>query len=146
MLEFLKRIAPILVLVLTFAFGMHVGNTTKDAEWKQEVHNEYVKKSEARASTQAKVDEISTAYQEDYAALEGSTDRTIADLRLANKRLSLKAKPTSGTITSDGRCIVDGRVELQDSDAKALIGLAARADLKERALQDTIRKLQQKEK
>lgn len=146
MLEFLKRALPAFVLALTFTFGMYVGSTTKEAEWKQEVHNEYVKKDEARKSTQAAVDEISSKYQEDYAALEGSTDRTIADLHLANKRLSLKVKATSGAITGDGRCIVDGRVELQDSDAKALIGLAERADLKERALQDTIRKLQQKEK
>lgn len=55
MLELLKRLAPATVLVLTFSFGMYVGSVTKDNEWKEEVHNEYVTKTEARASTQREV-------------------------------------------------------------------------------------------
>ena len=80
MLELLKRLAPAIVLVLAFSFGMYVGSVTKDNEWKEEVHNEYVTKNEARVSTQREVDAVSKKYQEDYAALEGSTDGVINEL------------------------------------------------------------------
>lgn len=144
MLELLKRLSPVIVLVLAFSFGMHVGSVTKDNEWKEEVHNEYVTKNEARASTQREVDAVSKRYQEDYAALEGSTDRVIADLRSDNKRLRVRVKPTSVAAGPDGRCLVDGSVELHEATARSLIAITQKADLKEKALQATIRKLQGK--
>lgn len=146
MLEFLRKAAPIVGILAVFIFGWHLGSSSKDHDWKEVVHNEYVKKTEARKATQGSLNEISEKYQEDYAALEGSTDRIIADLRDSNKRLLVRIKNTSGTSGPDGRCIVDGPVELHETTSRRLIEITEKADLKEKALQDTIRKLQQKEK
>jgi hypothetical protein len=146
MLELLKRLAPAIVLVLAFSFGMYVGSVTKDNEWKEEIHNEYVTKNEARASTQREVDAVSKKYQEDYAALEGSTDGVIDGLSRDNKRLRANACAPGSARGSNGRCESYVSVELHESTVKSLVRITESADLKERALQDTIRKLQQKEK
>ena len=146
MLELLKRLAPAIVLVLTFSFGMYVGSVTKDNEWKEEVHNEYVTKNEARASTQREVDAVSKKYQEDYAALEGSTDGVINELSRDNKRLRANACAPGSARGSNGRCESYVSVELHESTVKSLVRITESADLKEKALQDTIRKLQNKHK
>lgn len=146
MLELLKRLAPAIVLVLAFSFGMYVGSVTKDNEWKEEVHNEYVTKNEARASTQREVDAVSKKYQEDYAALEGSTDGIIDGLSRDNKRLRANACATGSARGSNGRCESYVSVELHESTVKSLVRITESADLKEKALQDTIRKLQNKQK
>ena len=146
MLELLKRLAPAIVLVLTFSFGMYVGSVTKDNEWKEEVHNEYVTKNEARASTQREVDAVSKKYQEDYAALEGSTDGAINKLSRDNKRLRANACAPGSARGSNGRCESYVSVELHESTVKSLVRITESADLKEKALQDTIRKLQNKHK
>ena len=146
MLELLKRLAPVIVLVLALSFGMYVGSVTKDNEWKEEVHNEYVTKNEARASTQREVDAVSKKYQEDYAALEGSTDGIINELSRDNKRLRAKACAPGSARGSNGRCESYVSVELHESTVKSLVRITESADLKEKALQDTIRKLQNKQK
>lgn len=146
MLELLKRLAPAIVLVLAFSFGMYVGSVTKDNEWKEEVHNEYVTKNEARASTQREVDAVSKKYQEDYAALEGSTDGFINELSRDNKRLRANACAPGSARGSNGRCESYVSVELHESTVKSLVRITESADLKEKALQDTIRKLQNKQK
>lgn len=146
MLELLKRLAPAIVLVLAFSFGMYVGSVTKDNEWKEEVHNEYVTKNEARASTQREVDAVSKKYQEDYAALEGSTDGIIDGLSRDNKRLRANACAPGSARGSNGRCESYVSVELHESTVKSLVRITESADLKEKALQDTIRKLQNKQK
>ena len=146
MLELLKRLAPAIVLVLAFSFGMYVGSVTKDNEWKEEVHNEYVTKNEARASTQREVDAVSKKYQEDYAALEGSTDGVIDGLSRDNKRLHANACAPGSARGSNGRCESYVSVELHESTVKSLVRITESADLKEKALQDTIRKLQNKQK
>lgn len=146
MLELLKRLAPAIVLVLTFSFGMYVGSVTKDNEWKEEVHNEYVTKNEARASTQREVNAVSKKYQEDYAALEGSTDGIIGGLSRDNKRLRANACAPGSARGSNGRCESYVSVELHESTVKSLVRITESADLKEKALQDTIRKLQNKQK
>lgn len=146
MLELLKRLAPAIVLVLAFSFGMYVGSVTKDNEWKEEVHNEYVTKNEARASTQREVDAVSKKYQEDYAALEGSTDGIIDGLSRDNKRLRANACAPGSSRGSNGRCESYVSVELHESTVKSLVRITKSADLKEKALQDTIRKLQNKQK
>ena len=76
-------------------------------------------------------------------SLEGSTDRIIADLQSDNKRLRIRVKPTSGTTQSDGRCVIDGSAELDERDAKRLISIGLKGDKWIKALQDTIRELQQ---
>lgn len=141
MLEILKRALPWLVAGLLFASGYWVA----DNKWEAKVNEEYITKLEARESqrtaVQARVDEVSAEWQDKVSELEGSTDRVIADLNRDNKRLRVKVK-TSGISESDiGRCFHDGRVELHPETAKSLIRITQEADLKEKALQETIRRL-----
>lgn len=144
MLEFLRKLIPWVLAGMLFGLGWHLGSDSMDAKWKQEVHDEYVKRVEATASTQRAINEISAKYQEDLAALEGSTDRIISDLRSDNKRLRVRVKPAG---TSDGECGFesDGRAELDDRDAKRILAVTQKGDAWIRALQDTIRELQRKQ-
>ena len=143
MLELLKRAIPWLAAGLLFASGYW----TADSKWEAKVNAEYITQVKARenqrTSVQAEVDEVSKKYQDDLAGLQGSTDRIINDLRIDNKRLQLRVKPTSGTSQADGRCLVDGPAELDERDAKRLIAVGLKGDAWIKALQDTIRKLQQ---
>lgn len=141
MLQFLKRAVPWFFAALLFASGWHMGSNSKDAEWKEVIHSEYVKRTEATRSAQAAVDKISAKYQEDLAALEGSTDRIISDLRSDNKRLRVRVK-TTGSTQSVSRCESDGRAELDDRDAKRILAVTQKGDAWIKALQDTIRELQ----
>lgn len=144
MLQFLRKLIPWVLAGMLFGLGWHLGSDSMDSKWKQEVHNEYVKRVEAAKSTQRAINEISAKYQEDLAALEGSTDRIIADLRSDNKRLRVRVKPAG---TSDGECGFepDGRAELDDRDAKRILAVTQKGDAWIRALQDTIRELQRKQ-
>lgn len=144
MLQFLRKLTIGFSLGMLFGLGWHLGSDSMDAKWKQEVHNEYVKRVEATASTQRAIDAVSAKYQEDLAALEGSTDRIISDLRSDNKRLRVRVKTTG---TSDGQCGFesDGRAELDDRDAKRILAVTQKGDAWIRALQDTIRELQRKQ-
>lgn len=144
MLQFLRKLIPWVLAGMLFGLGWHLGSDSMDAKWKQEVHDEYVKRVEATASTQRALNEISAKYQEDLAALEGSTDRIISDLRSDNKRLRVRVKPAG---TSDGQCGFepDGRAELDDRDAKRILAVTQKGDAWIRALQDTIRELQRKQ-
>ncbi len=141
MLEILKRALPWLVAGLLFASGYWVA----DNKWEAKVNEEYITKLEARESQrtaiQARVDEVSSEWQDKMSALEGSTDRVINDLNRDNKRLLVKVK-TSGLSEPDySRCFPDGRVELHPETSKSLIRITQEADLKEKALQETIRRL-----
>lgn len=143
MLKLLRWSVPFLVCGLLYAYGYHNGSLTKDAYWKEVVHSEYVHRVEATRRTQEAVNEVSTRYQEELAALEGSTDRVIDDLRKSNKRLSVRIKAAStGGTQGDCRCVSNGRAELDDRDAERLIRVTQRGDLWIKALQDTIRALQ----
>ncbi|WLW41112.1 hypothetical protein MJOCIBJJ_00046 [Serratia phage KKP 3708] len=141
MLELIKKAVPWLLAAILFTFGWHLGSNAKDAHWKEVVQNEYISKQAARVQTQAELDKISAKYQADIEGLEGSTDRIIADLRNDNKRLRVQVKSTSVPAGPDGRCIIDGEVELHEATARRLIEITQKADAKEQALQDTIRKL-----
>ena len=142
LLAIVKRIAPWVLAGMLFGLGWHLGSDSMDAKWKQEVHNEYIKRVDATASTQRAINEISAKYQEDLASLEGSTDRIIADLNRDNKRLRVKVNTSGLTEKYISRCFPNGRVELHPETSKSLIRIAQEADLKEKALQDTIRRLQ----
>ena len=140
-LTFIKRVAPWLVAGLLFASGYWVA----DNKWEAKVNEEYITKLEARESQrtaiQARVDEVSAEWQDKMSALEGSTDRLINDLNRDNKRLLVKVK-TSGLSEPDySRCFPNGRVELHPETSKSLIRITQEADLKEKALQETIRRL-----
>ena len=141
MLELLRKSLPWLVAGLLFCSGYWVADT----KWEAKVNDEYITKLQAaertRTSVQHEVSRVATDYQDKLSALEGSTDRVIADLNRDNKRLRVKVK-TSGISESDiSRCFPDGRVELHPETAKGLIRITQEADLKEKALQDTIRRL-----
>ena len=142
MLELLRRCAPWLVAGLLFCSGYWVA----DNKWEAKVSNEYITKLEARenqrSAVQGEINKVSAEWQDKMSALEGSTDRIIADLNRDNKRLRVKVN-TSGLTESDiSRCFPNGRVELHPETSKSLIRIAQEADLKEKALQDTIRRLQ----
>lgn len=145
MLQFLKRAVPWFFAALLFASGWHMGSNSKDAEWKEVIQNEYVQRVEATRSAQAAIDKISAKYQEDIAELEGSTDRIISDLQHDNKRLRVRIK-TTRSASSIGGCVSDGRAELDDRDAKRILAVTQKGDAWIKALQDTIRELQKKEK
>lgn len=142
MLELLKKALPWLVAGLLFCSGYWVADT----KWEAKVNEEYITKLEARenqrAAVQARVDQVSTEWQDKMSGLEGSTDRVIADLNRDNKRLRVKVRTTGLSESDFSRCFPDGRVELHPETAKSLIRITQEADLKEKALQDTIRRLQ----
>ena len=142
--DYLRRAIPWVLAVALSAFMWNNGYNTSDAKWTKEVHSEYVKKDEARKSTQAALDEISAKYQSDIEGIEGSTDRIIADLRSDNKRLRVGVKPTSGTAGPDGRCVIDGKAELDEATTRRLVGITQKGDAQIEALQSTIRRLQNK--
>lgn len=142
MLEFLKRAAPWLLAAVMFAGGYHTANN----KWEAKVNAEYTSNLKAsedtRLAVQAEVNKVSKRFQDEMSSLEGSTDRIIADLNRDNKRLRVKVN-TSGLTESDiSRCFHNGRVELHPETSKSLIRIAQEADIKEKALQDTIRRLQ----
>ncbi|QZI79691.1 Rz-like lysis protein [Escherichia phage vB_EcoP-101118UKE1] len=142
MLELLRKAIPWLVAGLLFCSGYWVA----DNKWEAKVNNEYITKLEARenqrAAVQGEINKVSAEWQDKMSALEGSTDRIIADLNRDNKRLRVRVN-TSGLTESDvSRCFPNGRVELHPETSKSLIRLTQEADLKEKALQDTIRRLQ----
>lgn len=142
MLKLLRQAVPWLVAGLLFCSGYWVA----DNKWEAKVNDEYITKLEARenqrATVQAEIDKVSAEWQDKMSSLEGSTDRIIADLNRDNKRLRVKVN-TSGLTESDvSRCFPNGRVELHPETSKSLIRITQEADLKEKALQDTIRRLQ----
>lgn len=141
MLQILRRAIPWFLTIMLFTVGWHMGAKSKDTEWKEVVYNEYITKLESTRRTQAEVDKVSTRYQEELAALEGSTDRIIDDLHRDNKRLRVRIKAT-GSSQSVRRCEPDGRAELDDRDAKRILAVTQKADAWIKALQDTIRELQ----
>lgn len=146
MLKNLKSYAIIAAFALGITLAYNHGYDKANTKWEQEVHNEYVKRVEATEDKQAAINEISRQYQEDLAALEGSTDRVINDLRNDGKWLRVKLSNTSRELQANGGCLVDGRAELDEEFSKRLIGVTQRGDAWIRALQDTIKEMKQKEK
>ena len=144
MLKNLKRYAIIAAFTLGVTLAYNHGYDKANTKWEQEVHNEYVKKVKATEDKQAALNEVSRQYQEDLAALEGSTDRVINDLRNDGKRLRVKLSATSRELQANGGCLADGRAELDEEFSKRLIGVTQRGDAWIRALQDTIKEMQTK--
>lgn len=140
------------LIAAAFAGSILLAYTTgydkADSKWTKEVQSEYIKATKAnedkRIAVQGEVSKVSKKYQDDLAALKGSTDRLIADLRNDGKRLRVQLKATSSQPNSDGRCVSDGRAELDEEFSKRLIGVTQRGDIWIKALQDTIIELQQK--
>lgn len=146
MVQWLRKLLPVILAGALFGYGWHSGAESMDTKWKEEVRREYVKKSKATAETQAAVDRISKDYQARLMALESSTDKLVTDLRGDNKRLRVRVKQLSATAEGTCRCEPDGRAELDDRDAKRILAVTQKADAWIRALQETIRKLQEAQK
>lgn len=144
MLKNLKIYAIIAAFALGITLAYNHGYNKADHKWQQEVNNEYIKQAEATADKQAAINKVSLQYQEDLAALEGSTDRVINDLRNDGKRLRVKLSATTRELQDNGGCLVDGRAELDEEFSKRLIGVTQRGDAWIRALQDTIKEMQTK--
>lgn len=144
MLKNLKSYVIIAAFALGITLAYNHGYDKANTKWEQEVHNEYVKKVKATEDKQTAINEISRQYQEDLAALEGSTDRVINDLRNDGKRLRVKLSATTRELQDNGGCLVDGRAELDEEFSKRLIGVTQRGDAWIRALQDTIKEMQTK--
>ncbi|APD19658.1 Rz-like spanin [Pectobacterium phage PP74] len=142
-LQTFKRYAIVVAFALGITLAYNHGYDKAYTKWEQEVHNEYVKKVEATADKQAAINKISQEYQDDLAELEGSTDRVITDLRNDGKRLRVKLSDTSRELQDNGGCLVDGRAELDEEFSKRLIGVTQRGDAWIKALQDTIKEMQQ---
>lgn len=144
MLKNLKSYAIIAAFALGITLAYNHGYDKANTKWEQEVNNEYIKKVKATANKQAAVNEISRQYQEDLAALEGSTDRVINDLRNDGKRLRVKLSATTRELQDNGGCLIDGRAELDEEFSKRLIGVTQRGDAWIKALQNTIKEMQTK--
>lgn len=146
MLEFLKKALPFLLAGLIYTAGFYSGSVSKDSEWKEVVHNEYVTKIEAAKTRQAGIDEVSEKYQKDIAGLKSRTDGVIDGLSRDNKRLRVNACAPGSARGLNGRCESYVSVELHESTVRSLVEITEKADMKEKALQDTIRELQNKKK
>lgn len=144
MLKLLRFSVPWVAAGVLFMTGWHYGAKDVREDWEVTVKNEYIKKTEATEATQRAVDETSKHYQSELAALEGSTDRIITDLRHDNKRLRIRVKAASNAGTASGACgcVSDGRAELDERDAKRILAVTQKGDAWIRALQETIRELQ----
>lgn len=144
MLEFLKKALPWFFAALLVVVGYTTGVKETNAKWQQEVHNEYIKKDDAKRIQQSALSDIARKYQGELEALEGSTDRVIDDLRVDNKRLLVKVKASSQPAGPSGRCEFNGEAELDTESAKEIIQVTERGDKWIEALQDTVRVLQGK--
>lgn len=142
MLDFLKKATPWLAAAMLYMAGYSLGYDKAETHYKEVMHNEYVTKQIATQRTQQAVSKVSQEYQDEIAGIEGSTDRIIDGLRSDNKRLRVKLKASSGTITSDGRCESATTGELDESTSRRLIGITQRGDAQIEALIKTVKELQ----
>ena len=150
MLKLLRSALPWVLAGTLFMGGWHLGSTHERANWKEVIQNEYIAKTKAdiqqHNAVQTALDAIAKRHSDEMAELEGSTDGIVNTLNADNKRLRVKLKAISGTPGDKQQCIstVDGKAELDEGDAKRLIGIAQKGDKWIENLQDTVRVLQGK--
>ncbi len=154
MLNIKRTVAGIALAVVTIWGTYTVGHVigVKDEQLAQQevIKNEYIKKTTAdiqqHNAVQTALDAIAKRHSDEMAELEGSTDGIVNALNADNKRLRVKLKAVSGTPGDKQQCIstVDGKAELDEGDAKRLIGIAQKGDKWIENLQDTVRVLQGK--
>lgn len=142
MLKYLKAAAPVVLVLALFAGGYETGRKQADSKWEAKINHEYITKVEAGRNTQRQVSIVSTDYQAKLAKSEEDARGTLDALRSDNKRLRVKVKSTSGTVSGDSGCVFNGKAELDDSTAESLIRITQDGDKQIEALQETIRKLQ----
>lgn len=144
MLELLKKMLPWFLAGLLVTLGYTTGADRMDAKWKQEVHNEYIKKADANRLLQTSLSNISDRYQADLASVKDDAARTVDDVHRDNKRLRVKLKAATDSAGSQCGREPDGYAELDDQFAGEIIQVTDRGDKWIKALQDTIRALQGK--
>ncbi|UZT50058.1 endopeptidase Rz [Enterobacter phage 01_vB_Eclo_IJM] len=118
-----------------------------DNKWEAKVSNEYITKLEARenqrAAVQGEIDKVSAEWQDKMSALEGSTDRISPTLTAITSGCASGSNQPVEQSETDGRCVIDGYAELDERDAKRLIAIGLKGDEWIKALQKTVRAMQQ---
>lgn len=142
MLQFLRSALPWVLAGALFTGGWHLGVNHERSNWKEVVHEQYITQREATQSTQREVSRVSKEYQEEIAALEGSTDRMLADINSSNKRLRVQVRNLTGRAADNGRCEFTGRAELDETTSRRLIGITQKGDAQIKALIKTVKELQ----
>lgn len=154
MLNIKRTVAGIALAVATlwgtYTVGHVIGIKDERLAQQEVIKNEYIKKTTAdiqqHNAVQTALDAIAKRHSDEMAELEGSTDGIVNALNADNKRLRIKLKAVSGAPGDKQQCIstVDGKAELDEGDAKRLIGIAQKGDKWIENLQDTVRVLQGK--
>lgn len=102
-----------------------------------EKENHRVQLQEAQTSIEAE-------WRQKNALVQSAATRTVDELRGSNVRLSVRlADLTVSSVTGSNQCRADGRAELHRETSEFLVGEAQRADAQVKALQETIRNLQE---
>ena len=148
MLEFLKQNAKFIMIAATLAASAYLGYSNgydkADSKWKETVHNEYIKQSDANRITQEKLNDISGDYQEELAQGETDAARRVDAVYQSGKRMRVKLNLTEAQLSHCG-FELDGKAELHRETSEALIRITQDADKHVEALQKTVRALQGKE-
>lgn len=101
-------------------------------------------KEEHRVQLQETQGKIEGEWRQKNQLVASAAARTVDELRGSNIRLSVKlADATIASVTDGNQCRADGRAELHRETSEFLIGEAQRADAQVKALQATIRNLQE---
>lgn len=145
----LKEIVMWVFLLLAAAGLIYVKGRTDEAEAHTKKLNEAQiellrLKEEHRVQLQETQSHIEAEWRQKNALVTSAASRTVDELRGSNIRLSVKlADATVASVTDSNQCRADGRAELHRETSEFLIGEAQRADAQVKALQDTIRNLQE---
>ena len=140
----LRTLAQWVLVIAVGITGWKAGADHTDSNWRRLLHEDYVLKTEARYQKQLAVSEISKEYQERIATMEDQSKRTIDGLNAANKRLRIRVRDSGSANGDSGGCRFNGPAEIDGRDAQRLIAVSQKGDAWIKALQDTIRTLQQR--
>lgn len=145
----LKEIVMWVFLLLAAAGLIYVKGRTDEAEAHTKKLNDaqialMKQKEEHRVQLQETQSKIESEWRQKNQLVASAAARTVDELRGSNIRLSVKlADATVASVTDGNQCRADGRAELHRETSEFLIGEAQRADAQVKALQATIRNLQE---
>lgn len=145
----LKEIVMWVFLLLAAAGLIYVKGRTDEAEAHTKKLNDaqialMKQKEEHRVQLQETQSKIESEWRQKNQLVASAAARTVDELRGSNIRLSVKlADATIASVTDGNQCRADDRAELHRETSEFLIGEAQRADAQVKALQATIRNLQE---
>lgn len=145
----LKEIVMWVFLLLAAAGLIYVKGRTDEAEAHTKKLNDaqialMKQKEEHRVQLQETQSKIESEWRQKNQLVASAAARTVDELRGSNIRLSVKlADATVASVTDGNQCRANGRAELHRETSEFLIGEAQRADAQVKALQATIRNLQE---